>query len=144
MDAMLRFSVTEVGFASIAEQADWDFYECPAPKETPDGVECFNVLVSEASDFEEQIRETEAFIEKHRNVLERLGQSGGAGMELDFGRESADIEFVANHRFPLSLLALLVELGIGLDVSVYAAEPPEYLKKLAQELHDSETEEPQA
>lgn len=130
MDAMLRFAVQESSFEPIAEHAGWEYYECRTPKDAPVGVDYFNVLASDAPKFVDQVQQVEAFLRTHCDLIENLRRQSPLHFELDFGIGCEGVEFVANHRFPPSFLALLAQLEIELNVSVYAAEPPDYLREL--------------
>ena len=130
MDAMLGFAVRGSGFEPVAEQAGWGYFKCRRIKEAPVGLEHFSVLASDAPEFDDQVQEVEAFLRAHRDVIENLRRQSLVHLQLIFGTGCECVDFVENHRFHPSFLALLAQLEIELNVSVYAAEPPDYLREL--------------
>jgi hypothetical protein len=79
------------------------------------------VVVSDASGDEpgRQIREAISFLATRRDELKRLRSFDGlTEMELDFGLSRKN-GFAQNVRFPSELTAIVGELRMGIEVSIY-------------------------
>jgi hypothetical protein len=102
----------------------WRVGEQPSKRRPPMNDAGFNLVTSEADDFETQVNETIRFLDVHQSELQRLGKMDGLdgdGLCLDFGVEGKDTDrFPAQYkRFPSALVRRAAMFNIGLEVSLY-------------------------
>jgi hypothetical protein len=87
----------------------------------------FSIVVSKRpfSDFEGQVREALAFLEKERRAVQALRRRKGVeGATLDFGVERRPDVAVQVQGFPEDLVRLAGQLGLALDLSFYPEPKP--------------------
>jgi hypothetical protein len=84
----------------------------------------FTVLVSEPEneDFSTAVADAVSFLRGHRGELEKLSEVPGVdGMSLDFGRGFKVGEMMTQStRLPVELLKECAEIGIEIELSIYA------------------------
>ena len=87
----------------------------------------FNLVVSDDDGDDQgvrQVADARAFIERNRQELQRLSSRDDVELCLDFGcfiREGIFAKFI---RLPVEIVRECAALGIGIEISVYAADGP--------------------
>jgi hypothetical protein len=80
------------------------------------------VVISEGSDFGQQLADAVQFLKSNRAELLRLKAATGLeAMSLDFGVKRRN-GFLQSHLFPPELILLAGELSLALEVSIYGSD----------------------
>ena len=111
MDAVLRFGHLDGELVQVARDKGWQIH----PTTRGRG---YNVVISSAPTFSQQILEAERFVRDETSFLAEI-LTRSVESELDFGLDWDDAHRVENHRFSPELMERLAKLRITLNVSTY-------------------------
>jgi hypothetical protein len=121
MDAILRLSIDWQICGDEMINRGWRANPLFKSTRQPNAIGT-NVLVSDKQNPADQISEATDFLRVNSDYLQRLirGQSIKAVLDFGVSRDDSSPQMaISNRTFPSELIAILVELGIKLNVSVY-------------------------
>jgi hypothetical protein len=79
----------------------------------------FNADVSECENFDSQLADAQAFLERHQHSLRGLPRPLNQNLSLDFGQSMDGSAVSLSRCCPPHFLKLCADLGIALELSVY-------------------------
>ena len=123
LDLLLRFSTNATSdVVAILEQCEWE-YSCPKRRRANVNIQWYNVLVSDAEEFDDQIEEALMFLEEYRDALSEVLKRVVEGPILNAGVACEKITTVKSFVFPPSLVESAAQFGMSLVISVYKPMP---------------------